>query len=56
MTMVRKSIITSGAWHFYYTLTLLLNWGVGYILIQNLDPVKNPAGIVHMYICIHVYL
>mmetsp|Transcript_23383 Transcript_23383/g.22524 ORF Transcript_23383/g.22524 Transcript_23383/m.22524 type:complete len:307 (+) Transcript_23383:260-1180(+) len=28
MTMVRKSIITAGAWHYYYTLTLLSNFGV----------------------------
>mmetsp|Transcript_9480 Transcript_9480/g.9269 ORF Transcript_9480/g.9269 Transcript_9480/m.9269 type:complete len:327 (+) Transcript_9480:139-1119(+) len=44
MTMVRKSIITTGAWHFYYTLSLLSNFGVGYILIQSFDPVKNPAA------------
>lgn len=41
-TMVRKSIITTGALHFYYTLTLLSNFGVGYILVQSFDPVKNP--------------
>ena len=39
MTMVRKSIITAGAWHYYYTLSLLSNYIVG--------PVAgwfNPAG------------
>jgi hypothetical protein len=29
MTMVRKSIISAGAWHYYYTLSLLTNYIVG---------------------------
>ena len=39
MTMVRKSIISAGAWHYYYTLSLLSNYVVGPIAGWF-----NPAG------------
>jgi hypothetical protein len=39
MTMVRKSIISAGAWHYYYTLSLLSNYIVGPIAGWF-----NPAG------------
>lgn len=39
MTMVRKSIISAGAWHYYYTLSLLTNFFVGPIAGYF-----NPAG------------
>jgi len=46
MTMVRKSIITTGASHLYYTVILLSNFGVGYILIQSFDPIANPRAVL----------
>lgn len=42
MTMVRKSIISAGAWHYYYTLSLLSNYIVGPIAGWF-----NPAGNFH---------
>lgn len=42
MTCVRKSIISAGAWHFYYTLTLLSNFVVGPIAgIATITTIKS---------------
>ena len=58
MTMVRKSIISAGAWHYYYTLSLLSNYIVGPIAGWF-----NPAGLhyypsilILVYSTIHLFL
>mmetsp|Transcript_21837 Transcript_21837/g.21130 ORF Transcript_21837/g.21130 Transcript_21837/m.21130 type:complete len:325 (-) Transcript_21837:64-1038(-) len=43
MTMVRKSIISAGAWHYYYSLSLLSNFVVGPIA-GWFNPATTPGG------------
>lgn len=63
MTLVRKSIITSGGWHFYYTMSLLTNvalnlhsrvynpipWSAGYVL-PTVIAVTLARFYLHKYI------
>jgi hypothetical protein len=44
MTCVRKSIITAGAWHGYYTLSLLFNYVVGPVA-GYFNPAATPGGL-----------
>jgi hypothetical protein len=44
MTCVRKSIITAGAWHYYYSLSLLSNYIVGPIA-GYFNPATTPGGL-----------
>ncbi len=44
MTCVRKSIITAGAWHYYYSLSLLSNYVVGPIA-GYFNPAATPGGL-----------
>lgn len=55
MTMVRKSIISAGAWHYYYTLSLLSNYIVGPVAGWFNPASKfSPHTILH-YATLHYY-